>query len=374
MKISIITPTNNPVFLGELEQTIMAQSHTDWEWIVLLNQGAQYVSSDKRIKVIDCPFHSTSIGFLKRLACLQATGDVIAEVDHDDLITKNCLAKLSKAFGEDEGVGFVFSQNAKLGDNFRPYLAEFGWSHYMYNWQGKQIYAMRNQPVTPGRLGHIYWAPDHIRAWRRDVYESIGGHNDTLRLCDDLDLMHRLYLVTRFKEIEEVLYIYRMAGQNTYSKNGRAIEDLNRTLYDRNIEKLSRRFAELNGLDVVDLWEGTDLRAMRDSSVGLFIAKDVLQYFEDRVGLMNEIHRVLAVGGMLLAEVPGTEGSGGFADPTAKSYWNQLAFYYFTKREFAAKIGGRVLFRDSKCSTGFRDEISKDLNMATVTAHLEKII
>jgi glycosyltransferase involved in cell wall biosynthesis len=378
MKVSIITPTNNPVFLKELEDSILGQTHRDWEWIILLNQGAKYSASDERIKIIECPFVNDSIGFLKRLACMQTTGDVIAEVDHDDLLVSDCLAKIAAAFDEDPEVGFVFSRNAKLADNFRPYMAEYGWTHSLFRWGKKNLIAMHNQPVTPGRLGHIWFAPDHIRTWRRDVYESIGGHDDSLKVCDDLDLMHRLYMVTKFKEIEEVLYLYRITGSNTYVSRGPQIRELDGRLYDKNIRGLAERFATLNGLDIVDMGSlksepGSGLEGMADQSVGLIIAHDTLQYIEDPIMFMREAYRVLAKGGMLMCEVPSSDGRGAWQDPLAVSVWNQNSFMYYTQASYAKKIGGDVLFRDYKLSTGFRNEEERAAQVPYVTAHLERL-
>jgi SAM-dependent methyltransferase len=432
MRVSVITPTNNPVYLDELRECLMKQTHGDWEWIVLLNQGVKWEpatgyrlpatgrppydppqggdethpTQDPRIRIVECPFVSNKVGFLKRLACMNATGEVIAEVDHDDLILPTCLEKVAKAF-EDPEVGFVYSRNAKLTDRQIQYLPEYGWKADFFHYKGKRLYAPFNQPVYPGRLGHIYFAPDHIRAWRTEVYESIGGHDDSLGVCDDLDLMHRMYMVTKFAEIPEVLYLYRISGDNTYLKNGKTIKDLDLELYDRNAEGLARRWAEINNLAVIDLAQGgppmippeggmgpiedketgcfvAALLAMTDSSVGLVVAKDCLQYFEDPRGLMEEIHRVLAPGGMLISETPSTDGRGAWQDPDVKSFWNENSFLYYTKEEWARKRrpapdsyrdGNRrpVMFRECRMKTVYRDEFGKEHRMPYVVAHLEKI-
>lgn len=350
----------------------MNQTYTDWQWIILLNNGAKYVSRDPRIRIIECPFASTSVGFLKRLACMNATGEIIAEVDHDDLITPNCLEKVVKAF-EDPEVGFVYSQNAKLSKDFRPYMAEYGWSHSYFTWRGVRLFAMHNQPVYPGRLGHIYFAPDHIRAWRTSVYESIGGHDDTLPVCDDLDLMHRLYKITLFKEIPEVLYLYRIDGSNTYIQRGKLIREMNTKIYDKHIEDLARRYAQINNLNVITLTPEIDLSEIADASAGVVIAKDVLHYFDDTKKVMSEVHRVLAPGGMLISETPSTDGRGAFADPLARSFWNQNTFLYYMKENYARKIGNKSMFRECKLTTLCRDEKGKEQREAYVIAHLEKL-
>lgn len=376
MKISIITPSHNTRFLKELETTILAQTYQDWEWVLMLNNGARYVATDPRIKIIECPFTSDSVGFMKRLACMQATGEVIAEVDHDDLLTPDCLAKVAEAF-KDEEVGFVFSQNAKLSKDFRPYLEEYGWKHKKFKWNRQSLYAMENQPVYPGRLGHIWFAPDHIRCWRRDVYERIGGHDDSLKVCDDLDLMHRLYLVTKFREIPEVLYVYRITGDNTYLTKNELIRETNDKLYSTNIHKLAERFAQVNHLLSIDLNNYVpDLEngiPLPDNSVGVIRANDVLQHVKDTLKVMSEIHRVLAPGGMLLSATPSTDGRGAFQDPTHVSFWNENSFWYYTQPSFAKRIKNTRLFRECKLKTGYLDEFSKAHDIKYVIAHLEKI-
>jgi glycosyltransferase involved in cell wall biosynthesis len=368
MKLSIITPTHDITFLKELEASILVQTYQDWEWVILLNHGAEYSATDERIKIEDCPFESDSVGLLKRIACMQTTGDIIIEVDHDDMLTPDCLEKVANAF-EDPLVGFVYSINAKLSKDFRPYGAEYGWSYGFYKWKGQKLYAMDNQPLYPGRLGYIWFAPDHIRAWRKSVYDEIGGHNDSLSVCDDLDLMHRLYLKTKFKEIPEVLYIYRITKNNTFLCKNELIQQTTQKLYNKNILALAERYADLNSLKCVKQEEIQPgfLTKYSDNSIGLIVATDQLNMIEDQRALMTEIHRVLAPGGMLISSTPSTDGPGAFADPRVKSYWNEHSFKYWTQEKYARQINNKRLFRVCRLCTKPIDEIPH------VIAHLEKI-
>jgi glycosyltransferase involved in cell wall biosynthesis len=393
MKLSIITPTHDITFLKELEASILVQTYQDWEWVILLNHGAKYSAIDPRIKIEVSPFESDSVGLLKRLACMQTTGEAILEVDHDDLITPDCLDKIAKAFRDPE-IGFVYSTNAKLSKDFRPYGDEYGWSYGTYKWEGRHLYAMNNQPIYPGRFGYIWFAPDHIRAWRKSVYEDIGGHNDSLSICDDIDLMHRLYLKTKFLEIPEVLYIYRITKNNTFLKKGDLIQEESSRLYDENILALASRFADLNDLKKLDLSgngekpagfisigsEETDIIAdmeigipLPDNSVGVIRADNALPFIKNKLLLMSEIHRVLAPGGMLLSQTPSTDGPGAFTDPRYVSYWNEQSFWYWTKEKYAKQIKNRNLFRVSKLKTVHPDEHYDGSQSASVIAHLEKL-
>lgn len=393
MKISIITPSHNTKYLKELEETILNQTFTDWEWIILLNNGAKYDSIDARIKPIVCPFNTDSVGMLKKYACKLAVGEIIVEVDHDDLLTSDCLQELYDAF-QDKEIGFVYSDNAKLSDNFKPYDASYGWIYSKFNYQGKELIRMHSQPLTPGRFGYIWYAPDHVRAWRKSVYDSIGGHKESMSVLDDLDLMHRLYMVTKFKHIPKVLYVYRITEENTWLQKNKTIQEGTLSIYNDNIFKLSCRFAGIYGLLKIDLCGGFgkpegftsidkfngdiihDLEngiPLKDNSVGIVRAFDAIEHVKNSQYLMSEIHRVLAPGGILLSQTPSTDGRGAFQDPTHVSFWNQNSFWYYTRKQQAQYIRNEKLFRECKLTTEFLNDFGRQNNIPYVIAHLEKL-
>lgn len=392
-KISIITPSHNTQFLKELESTVLSQSYRNWEWIVLLNHGAKYKARDKRVRIIEVPFKVDSVGMLKKLACMQAKGDILVEVDHDDLLTSNCLEKIEEAFRDPE-IGFVYSDNAKLADSFVPYDASYGWTHRSFKWEEKELTAMNSQPLYPGRLGYIWYAPDHVRAWRKSVYEEVGGHDDSLSVCDDLDLMHRTYLVSKYKYVPEVIYLYRITGDNTWLNKNSQIQKETVRIYNENIYKLAERFADINNLHKIDLCGGFgkpegyksidkfsgdivhDLEngiPLPDNSCGVVRAHDALEHIRNCQLIMSEIHRVLAPGGILLSQTPSTDGRGAWQDPTHVSFWNQNSFWYWTRKQQAQYIRNVRMFRECKLATEFPDDYCRQNNIPYVIAHLEKL-
>ena len=392
--ISIITPTHNTKHLKELEETIMSNTFQDWEWIVLLNNGAEYSSVDSRIKTILSPLNVADVGLLKNYACSQAQGEIIVEADHDDLLTDDCLQEVYNAF-IDQNVGFVYSDNAKLSDSFLPYNKAYGWTHRKFDWKGKSLYAMNSQILSAGRLGYIWFAPDHVRAWRKSVYDKIGGHRESPLLCDDLDLMHRLYMVTKFHFIPKVLYIYRITGENTWLKKNADIQKRTVELYNENIFNLACRFAEINGLMKVDLCGGfnkppnfvsidrfngdiiADLEngiPLPSNSVGVLRANDALEHIANKQLIMSEIHRVLIKGGILLSSTPSTDGRGAFQDPTHISFWNQNSFWYWTRPDLMRFINNKdIKFRECALYTHFPSDWHKGNNISYTVAHLEKL-
>jgi hypothetical protein len=60
--------------------------------------------------------------------------------------------------------------------------------------------------INPETIRHIVSAPNHVRAWRSSVYRALGGHNTSLPVADDYDLVVRTFLATRFAHIPKMLY------------------------------------------------------------------------------------------------------------------------------------------------------------------------
>jgi SAM-dependent methyltransferase len=253
---------------------------------------------------------------------------------------------------------------------------------------------MNSQPLNPGRMGYIWYAPDHVRAWRKSIYDAIGGHNEKLEVLDDLDLMHRLYMVTKFKHIDKVLYIYRITGDNTWLQKNKMIQDGTVQMYNKDVFDLACRFAEINNVLKIDLCGGFnkpkdfvsidkyngdilhDLETgipLHDNSVGIVRAFDALEHIKNSQFLMSEIHRVLIPGGMLISQTPSTDGRGAFQDPTHISFWNQNSFWYYTRKEQAQYIRNEKLFRECKLTTEFLNDYGRANNIPYVIAHLEKL-
>lgn len=68
-------------------------------------------------------------------------------------------------------------------------------------------------------------------------------------------------------------------------------------------------------------------------SVSEIIAEDIIEHLpnDDKINVMNEIHRILVQGGIIKIKIPTTEGAGAWCDPTHKSWWNRQSFWYYTK-------------------------------------------
>jgi len=388
-KYSIFTPEHNPgniLFLLELYESICTQTYTNWEWILYLNNKClpenipDKIRNNPKVKVICVGDTNSNVGALKKEACKYATGDVLVEADHDDILTPDCLEELNIAFQEDE-VGFVYSDNAVLHmkDEFIPYDNSF--------------VAMKSFEPSSHSLGYIWFAPDHVRSWRKTVYEQIGGHNPTYSICDDHELCIRTYLVTKMKRIPKVLYLYRITGDNTWLARNEQIQTITKELFGEYARKLAEKDAENNNLLKLDIGGGLnpypgyvtlDLREdadivfdlndgipLPDNTVGVLNASHILEHLYDKTKIMAEIHRVLAPGGWAFIEVPSTDGRGAFQDPTHVSYWNENSFLYYTDAYLANFIDNKTIrFQEYRKLTYFPNDWMKNLNVCVTSAWL----
>lgn len=398
MKLSIITPTHSVTpHLKTLYESILKQTHQDWEWILWLNNGVSRGevswAKDPRVRVFVDKTSNKKIGYHKHKAFMLGEGEVLVEADHDDILMPQCLSRLAEEF-QDEEIGFVGSDNAKLhyADKFVPYNAAYGWKHNKIIIDGKELWVPQTFEPSSHSLCLIWFAPDHVRAWRTSIYKELGGHNPEMSVLDDQDLMIRTYLRTKFKQLNEVLYIYRITGNNTWLERGKQIQKETVTLCNVWSRKLAERDADLNGKLKVDIGGGMNPRKgyltidqedgeitcdlnngipLEDNSVGVLNASHVLEHLKDPIHCMREIHRVLHHGGWAFIEVPSTDGRGAWQDPTHFSFWNQNSFWYYTQKQQADFIrNSDIRFMVNRLETHYPSDWWKENHIPVVTANL----
>ena len=396
MKFSIITPSHKyQSYFDELYSSIKTQTYSNWEWVVYLNGEfkkthlSNEILEDERVKIFEDYEGNTNIGYVKNKAFSLGTGEVLVEVDHDDILTPDCLEELAKAFEENPECGFVYSDNATYHMNaeFIPYNPVFGWTYRDFEWNDKKLIAMNSFPASSHSVSYIWYAPDHVRAWRKDIYDEIGGHNVELSICDDHELMIRTYLETSFYHIPKVLYIYRITGDNSWLERNEAIQIKTKELHNQYAQLLAEKDADARGLLKIDIGGGLFPKAgyttidqedadiicnlddgipLEDNTVGVLNASHVIEHLKDPIKTMREIHRVLAHGGWAFIEVPSTDGRGAWQDPTHVSYWNENSFWYYTKQSHAQFIRNKdIKFSCMRLETNWWNS-----HIAVVNTHL----
>jgi SAM-dependent methyltransferase len=360
-----------------------------------LNNGAKWTATLPQARIVEHPLRTESIGALKGECCRLALGEILVELDHDDELTPDCLAVLAETFAAGD-VDFAYSNTCGILVDGGPriYGAAWGWEVRPFVWNGRPLVQMVAFPPSPISFGRIGSSPNHVRAWRADFYHRIGGHDPTLPVLDDHDLLCRTYIEGRVRHIDQCLYIQNEhPGQSYLGPRNAVIQTRTLELLDRYMERLVGRWCKDSRLRKIDLccganpaagYEGVDKRLgpiradlnerwpFDDGTVGVFRAHDALEHLRDPIHTMREVHRCLAPNGWLLSETPSTDGRGAFQDPTHVSFWNSNSFWYYTRRQQAAMIGLQPLFQLARIVNHYPTQWHQAHEILYVRAYLLK--
>lgn len=417
MKLSIFTPSHNPKFLDRAWESIRQQvDGREWEWVVLLNNGAEWKGAyGPQVKILKDETGNKNIGYLKRLACEMATGDVFVELDHDDELLPGCLQFICAHLRDAEQKAFLYSATHEVRTGGAPvwYGNEFGWHHAT---QGGLTYNLPF-PITPRSLCEIFYAPNHVRAWTRAAYLAAGGHDPTMECADDHDLICRTYLSgAEFIGTDLPLYRQNIHGENSQGgeRNARiqVQQAVNRDKYltplihewcrRRNLAMLDLggAFSCPEGYHPVDVLEPRDTaakwidwdvtangcvpdlgtvntKALKSfAGIGCIRAKDFLEHVPPSkvVAVMNSIHANLVPGGWMLSMTPSTDGRGAWQDPTHCSFFNDNSWLYYTSEhqaKYVPEISAR--FQMVQGGTFFPGEWEKERNIPYTVANMSAL-
>lgn len=268
--ISIFTPVyRTGDKLMRPYNSLRNSSHNNWEWVIYddsddnnetWNMLVELANSDHRIKIFKGIRNSGRVGETKFYAANLCQGQVVLELDHDDELTENALDWISKAYLQFPDAGFyytdcteVYEENGKCvvyGDGFA-----MGYGKYKVDWyKGRSYLTHISCNINPRTIRHIVGVPNHIRAWRADVYKDINGHRPLLGVCDDYEIIIRTFLKTKFVRIAQLGYIQWMnaGGDNTQNYRRQEIQRLVRFVRERYDRAIHERFVELGVED--DAW------------------------------------------------------------------------------------------------------------------------
>jgi len=184
---SIYTPTHNAKYLLRAAESLAAQKFKDFEWIIMPNSSVELPDLSKlpNCRIIKATDESSKkIGLLKGECCDAAQGNVLVELDHDDELTPDCLEELYNAFSSDDSVDFCYSNDADLDKDLKPfsYSSFFGWKDRPFIYKNRIIKEQVSFHPTAASFSKIWFAPNHVRAWRKSFYEKIGGYNKTMEI------------------------------------------------------------------------------------------------------------------------------------------------------------------------------------------------
>jgi glycosyltransferase involved in cell wall biosynthesis len=181
-------------------------------------------------------------------------GEILMEMDHDDELHPQANEYIIKAYRKYPDAGFYYSDCTEINENHESltYGPDLTWGlgygkYYDFEHNGRSYKAVDQPNINPLSIRHIVSVPNHFRAWRRDVYLSIGSHNRRLSIADDYELIVRTFLHTKMVHIPKALYFQYYHGGNSQD-DGNARADIQRRVRSISVFynwDIKRRFEEL---------------------------------------------------------------------------------------------------------------------------------
>ena len=192
-KVSIIIPTKNEAKnIGFCLDSIFSidYSAAAYEVLVVDNGSADQttlIAAEKGAQVYSLPH--VNISTLRNFGTRQAKGDIFAFLDADCTVDKDWLVNAEKYF---EAKNIVcFGSTPRIPD--KPTWVQAAWFHVRQKKKG---------------CTEVAWLESMNMFIRRDIYESVGGFNETLVTCEDVDLSYRLSARGRIISDQEIRAIH----------------------------------------------------------------------------------------------------------------------------------------------------------------------
>lgn len=264
-KFSIFTPLYKSKYIEQAYESIKNQTLNDWEWILVDDSPSWWdvtscavrkmIEGDIRVKYIRYNEPTGgNIGLSKHRACSNCSGQYLIELDHDDIILSKTLEILDMAATEHPDSGMLYTDYTNIDVNRNPIWAMYGDSYaygyahpYRIDIAGQKDVAADQCPDINGdTIRHIVGVPNHLRCWKADVYNVVGGYDCCMRIADDYELCVKMFLATKFTRIPVPLYRQRFDGNNSQdaSDNRADIQIRVRFIQEHYEERIRQRLKE----------------------------------------------------------------------------------------------------------------------------------
>ena len=204
--ISVLLPVynSNPAWLRACLDSVLAQLYPHWELCVADDASTlgevraivqDYADREPRIKVVFRPVNG-HVAATTNSALTLATGDYVAFLDHDDLLTEDALYRVATLLDSHRDADMIYSDEDRIDARGRPL----------------------HSVLKPG------WSPDLLRAHnyinhltviRSELVQRAGGLREGFEGAQDHDLLLRASETTtaaRIHHIPHVLYHWRKHG------------------------------------------------------------------------------------------------------------------------------------------------------------------
>ena len=271
-RFSIFTPTyKTGDRILRTYDSLKKQTFSNWEWVIVDDSPDELTweiimaiaKNDYRVKPHRIfPLSNGNIGLAKNRAATLCNGDWLIELDHDDALISTCLEVSNDAILKYPDAKFLYTNCCELYDDGEMRHFDHNWTgnfyarednyfdfgyagHSWVNVDGKDILAHWYPDVNPLTIRFNISMPNHARMWDRNFYHQIGGHNKNMPVADDLEIIIRSFLNTRFIHVKRVLYLQYNNRNSTVDNNSIDINRRARLIRDHYDLAIHNRILEL---------------------------------------------------------------------------------------------------------------------------------
>lgn len=204
-KVSIIVPCyNQAVFLSEALDSVLAQTYTNWE-CVIVNDGSsdntgevvqRYIKQDTRFKYIEQPNKGPAAA--RNNGIEHSCGEFILPLDADDLIAPTYLEKAVNVFTLRTNTKLVYCKADKFGLVNEPWiLDEYNYDRFIWdNCIFCTAMYKRSDYLRTG--GYSVNMTHGLEDW--DFYLSLLDKDDIVHCIDEVLFHYRIKKVSRDTE------------------------------------------------------------------------------------------------------------------------------------------------------------------------------
>lgn len=200
---------NTGKYIGEAIESVLRQEGVEFELIAVddgsQDNTAEIVQSfkDPRIRLIRNE-RNMGIAYCHNLVIEQSTSPFIAHADSDDLVLPGAFQKMIAVLISSPNIGQVHCNYFVIDENGRIIRDS--------SLNGRLDMDYKRELLVRG--GVI----NHLRTYRREVFQTIGKFNEELKYSIDTEMALRIVDKYEIKLVPEFLYCQRLhEGNNTQS-------------------------------------------------------------------------------------------------------------------------------------------------------------
>ncbi len=263
-QVSVVTPFyNTAAYLPECIESVIAQSFTDWEYLLVDNCSTdgsseiaeEYARRDKRIRLIRNPVHVGQVpNYNNALASVSPVSMYSKIVQADDFLMPECLERMVYLFETDPSIGVVSSYFVKgdrvCGPRLRP-------SETVLN--GRLV--CRRKVIT----GDTYFGSPTVVMYRSSLVRAQKRFYDENCLHEDTEVCMRILQDSKFGFVPQVLSFLRTENESISS----AVRAYNPNVLDRYI--IVQKYAG----QVLDAEQAIELRRRQRREYYQFLANSL---------------------------------------------------------------------------------------------------